>query len=131
MLEQIRALFQKRSSQRTRRFFITIDSLSVYGSLPNSAQSLLLKMLKKIRSDCDINALIIQGDYRDFGYPQRQNFYRDRSKLVDAGFLIYEKDAHFVNPCMLEYHNKKQRLYLINHFRTSNSFTPNFGGHNK
>jgi hypothetical protein len=132
MIDKIKALFIRNSRQRRRRFLISVDALEAYGDLSKSSQALLRDILRRIKSDEDIYALIVTGMYDEFGYKHRTGFYRDRKRLREAGFLIYQHDHHFVNPCMLEYHNKKQRLHIMREINTKSSLSsPNFGKYSK
>jgi hypothetical protein len=132
MIQKIRTLFSNNIFQRQRRYLITMDALDALDDLPKSARSFLKELLKRIRSDNDVNALIVTGSYQDFGYKHRTAFYRDRKRLKDAGFIIYEDDHHYVDPGMISYHNRKQRLYLLKEFKLKQDFRPPvFGSNNK
>jgi hypothetical protein len=52
--------------------------------------------------------VIIYGGYKDFGFDNPTSFYRNRSILIDKQFIIYDNNSYFVNPCLINYYNRRQ-----------------------
>jgi hypothetical protein len=113
--------------RKSRTFSLTENALLTWNRLSPRACELLMSMIHRVGSKCDLSDLIVEGTYEDFGFSSRQLFYKYRKELKDAGFLLYEGKHHYVSTGMIEYESRRQIDYFKRLFGIVRDIKPNFG----
>jgi len=126
MTNTIKALIREHSIEYTRTYELTRESLEAYASLKPSARSLLWALLDKVNAGCDLESIVVNATYKDLSM-DRNLFSRYRKELVVAGFLQYDLSDHYINPNMINYHNRRQMDWLKSLFGLKKKPEVNFG----
>jgi hypothetical protein len=100
-----------------RKYEITHLGLVRFSSLKPRSQVLLIDMLSLIKTSLDIEQIVFKINWKDLGFNSRQNFYLYRDELIKEHMLFCKNGDYFVNPCFINYLNRRQRTYFFNLFK--------------
>lgn len=126
-LNKIKNCFKIFYSVKVRRYEFTDESLVAFSDLRKKSRDLLLDMVSRVKPGLDVEDLIITGNYKDFGFKHKQAFYRSRNELVDAGFIVYEGQDHYVNLNMFGYNTRRQVDSFLSKFKIKKEQSVNMG----
>lgn len=104
------------SQKNLRKYEITHLGLIRFSKLKPRSQTLLIDMLSMIKMSLDLDKIVFSGTYKDFGFKSRQNFYVYRDELIKEHMLFYKDDRYFVNPCFINFLNRRQQTFFFNMF---------------
>lgn len=94
--------------KRKRRYDFSDEGIDALIAVGKSPARLLHSMLRKTSGGCELDALIVSGDYKDFDYDKRQNFHRDRKKLEDIGFIYRDGNDYIISHDLVNYTHRRQ-----------------------
>jgi hypothetical protein len=118
MIETIKRLISRDYKTRVRKFELPMSSIKALRKLSPKSHDLLIDIIEQVGAGLEVDNLIVTGNHEDFGFKHKHAFYRSRSELVKAGFIVHDRQDHYVNPVMIGYNTRRQldcfyRLFKI------------------
>lgn len=131
MISHIKKYLSQSYDSSSRKFELTYESMIAFNGLRRRSADLLIEMLSRVRPGFNPEDLVVTGDYKAFAFNHKQHFTRARKELVDAGFIVYEGQDHYVNPVMIGYNSRRQLDFFYKFFGIKKEIAVNLGGFNK
>ena len=78
-------------------------------------------MLALIGPMAHLESITIEVSYQDLGFKSFPNFSRYRNELISERLLFYKDSMYFVNPCYINYLNRRQQDYFFKLFKLKKS----------
>lgn len=93
-----------------------ISDLEAFTRLTNAQQKLLVAMIRSVKTSTMYTSVVNELDYSKLGYNRRQNFYRDKNALEDAGWILTEGTQYVICMHKVKYTSKNFYDNLMEYF---------------
>jgi hypothetical protein len=118
----MRSIIKKRigflyRQHNVRKYEITHVGLVRFAKLKPRSQTLIIDMLSLIKPSLDLDHIVFDINWKDLGFNSRQNFYIYRDELIKENMLFMKNNRYFVNPCFINYLNRRQRTFFFGLFK--------------
>lgn len=104
-----------------KKYSITHQGLEKFIKLKPRAQELLKDMLTYIGSSTKTDSVIFDVTYSDLGFTSFRIFWKYRNELIKTRFLFYKDNKYFINPCFINYYNRRQQGSFFSLFKLKKS----------
>ena len=109
----------------TKRYEISPHGFNEFVELTPNAQKLFVAILNNVKPTPEV--VVVELTYKDLGYKSYSNLHRDRQRLINRQFIMFENNQYFINPCMVNPYNRRQWSYLKDLIGMNKTTNINFG----
>lgn len=100
-----------------RKYYISHQGLELIIKLKPRSQELLKDLLALIGSSADIDSVVLEVEYHQLGFKNFRNFWGYRNELIEKRLLFYEDNKYYINPCYINYYNRRQKASFFKLFK--------------
>lgn len=110
-----------------RKYEFTQKGLRLFITLKPRSQLLLTDILALTSKECNIQAVTVEFEIEDVGFPDYNNFRKYRKDITDSGLMFYKHGRYYVNPFYINYYSRRQSDYFFKLFKLRKEITVNLG----